>query len=463
MPSLNDRIRARTPDPLEVLIVRWSEEDINETNQTPHKREKSGKAENPLKSSVLEVTFVKTDAAMPGRLFEILLATAAILFFNWMQHFPPLVQSNFSFATTDVLVEYWRNGIGLGTHLMPYVQFRFAYPAIIGFLVYLTSGLARMFSSDPFVAVDYYVCFMDLILAAFTLGTVYYVYRICGVVRRETSRIWKAFLVSPTFLLYPLFNWDMIAVFFTVLAVWYMLQGRMRYAAVSLGFGIATKIYPAMLLPVLMAEEKTWKARLTALALAALIFGTLNTPLLILNSSLWWRSSTFQVSSWGLEATWLMLFFNRFDKTAYVVGFAVMLYLVYKGLVETSRKKYPNVSDRIFQRSILMSLAWLLGSFIVPPQMALMLLPFYVLVPQVPLVLIYLEGIFNILIIPLYQYTVISLHMDARTAASPAQWSAATRQAIWLLIFIHLIYRKQTTALANRLLKALSKSNLRLQ
>jgi hypothetical protein len=66
-----------------------------------------------------------------------------------------------------------------------------------------------------------------------------------------------------------------------------------------------------------------------------------------------------------------------------------------------------------------------------------------------------LEEIFNILIIPLYQYTVISLHIDARTAASPAQWSAAIRQAIWLVIFIYLIYPKQTTTFANRFLKAL--------
>ena len=397
---------------------------------------------------------MKTNPVASRRLVEILLASGAILFLNWMQHFPPLIQSNISYATTDVLIEYWRHGVGLGTHLIPYAQFPFAYPVIIGFLVYATSGLARMISSDPFVAVDYYVVFMDIILAAFTLGTVYYVYRICDVVGKDVSRIWKAFLVTPTFLLYPLFNWDMIAIFFTVLAIWYTIHHHTRYAALSLGLGIATKLYPGMILPVIMAEEKTWRERLIVFGISALVFGLLDAPLLILNFSGWTHGWAAQVN-WGVEASWLIFFFNRSDRTAYLVGFGVMLYLVYKGLIETRGRKYRQASDRIFERSILMNLAWLLGSYLVPPQMALMLLPFYVLVPQIPLALIYLEGIFNILIIPLYAYTVISLHMDARTAGSPAEWSAAIRQLIWLIIFIYIIYPKQTTNIACRFLNAL--------
>jgi hypothetical protein len=387
---------------------------------------------------------------------EILLASAVILFFNWMQHFPPLVQSTFDYSTTDVLIVFWRSGVQAG--LIPYVQFTFgSYPVIIGFLVYLTSALARMISSDPFVAVDYYVTFMGIIVSAFTLGTVYYVFKICEVVKKGTSRIWKAFLIAPTFLLYPLFNWDMIAIFFTVLGIWYTMNHRPRYAAVSLGLGIATKLYPAMILPVVMAEEKTWRARLEVFGLAALVYGVLNTPLWIVNFSGWSHSSMANISG-GLEATWLMLFFNRFDKTAYLVGFGVMLYLVYKGLIETKRKRYDQATDRIFERALLMNLAWLIGAYIVPPQMGLMVLPFYVLVPQVPLALIYLEGVFNILIIPLYQYTVISLHMDARTAASPAQWAAAIRQAIWFIIFIYIIYPKQITAFATRFRRVLGQS-----
>jgi len=396
------------------------------------------------------------------RFVEILLITSAILFFNWMQHFPPLVQSTFAYANTDVLIEYWRQGIGQGAHLIPYVQFPFEYPAVVGFFVYLTSGLARTItcgssscssnSSDFFVALDYYVFFMDIVLAAFTIGTVYYVYKICDAVRKDTARIWKAFLVAPTFLLYPFFNWDMIAIFFTVLAVWYTIHKKSHYAAASLGLGIATKLYPAIILPVVMAEEKSWKARLKVFCIAALVFGLLNAPLMALNFSGWLRTWTFDVN-WGLEATWLIFFFNHHDKTAYFVGLGIMLCLIYVGLKVTKERRYRQASDRIFERATLMNLAWLLGSYLVPPQMALILLPFYALMPQIPLALIYLEGIFNILIIPLWNYAVISLHMDPSIATSPAQWSAAARQAIWLTIYIYLIYPKQTTAFLRRLRK----------
>jgi hypothetical protein len=312
-----------------------------------------------------------------------------------------------------------------------------------------------MITPLQFVAVLYYVVFMDFFLAAFTLGAVYYVYKICDAARKDMSRIWKAFLITPTFLLYPFFNWDMIAIFFTVVAIWYTMHQKTRYAAVSLGLGMATKLYPAMILPVVMAEEKTWKARLTVFCISALVFGLLNAPLMILNFSGWWQGWTHSVN-WGLEATWLSFFFNHYDKTAYLVGFGIMLYLVYKGLIETKRKRYDKASDRIFERGILMNLAWLLGSYLVPPQMALILLPFYAFVPQIPLALIYLEGIFNILIIPLYNYGAIALHLDVDSLwspASPALWFAATRQLVWLFFFIYLLYPKQTTAFANRLLK----------
>jgi uncharacterized membrane protein len=304
-----------------------------------------------------------------------------------------------------------------------------------------------MITSAPFVAVDYYVVFMDLVLAAFTFGTVYYVCRICDVVGKETSRIWKAFLVAPTFLLYPFFNWDMIAIFFTVLGIWYTIQHRTRYAALSLGLGVATKLYPAMILPVVMAEEKTWKARLIIVGISALVFGLINAPFMILNFS-GWMSWAFHLGSGGIEGSWLYFFFNINDKTAYLVGLGIMLYLVYNGLIQTKRKQYRQASDRIFERSLLMNLAWLLGSWVVPPQMALIALPFYVLVPQIPLALIYLEEIFNILIIPLYTYTGLHLATISGTVASSAAWSAAIRQVIWLVFFIYLTYPQQTTAFA---------------
>ena len=367
-------------------------------------------------------------------LAEILLVSAVILAFGFWEHFPMIVPNHY----TDIASIFWREGIGKGRLGIPYYDYVFEYPVIVGFFTYLCSYFGRSMSGDFGISMAFYSFGMYLVLIAFALGTVVVVYKLCELVGADKKRMFLYFLVTPAFIMFTIYNWDIFAVFFSALSIYFYLRGQKHYSAISLGFGIASKIYPAVLGPIYLLEEKTWKARLVFFALAAGVFALLNAPFVILKYDVWfgtWRHHM----TWGIENSWLIYLFDQMDPNAHYASLLVLLYLIYKGIAGTIKKNYDSQSSRILERSFLMSLAWLISSYVCPPQMALMILPFLVLMPLAPLWLFYLAEVFNALIIVLWFTPQLNLG-NPLVASSPVQAFSAMRQLIWLLFFLMVLY-----------------------
>lgn len=367
-------------------------------------------------------------------LAEILLVSAVILAFGFWEHFPMIVPNHY----TDIASIFWREGIGKGRLGIPYYDYVFEYPVIVGFFTYLCSYFGRSMSGDFGISMAFYSFGMYLVLIAFALGTVVVVYKLCELVGADKKRMFLYFIVTPAFIMFTIYNWDIFAVFFSALSIYFYLRGQKHYSAISLGFGIASKIYPAVLGPIYLLEEKTWKARLVFFALAAGVFALLNAPFVILKYDVWfgtWRHHM----TWGIENSWLIYLFDQMDPNAHYASLLVLLYLIYKGIAGTIKKNYDSQSSRILERSFLMSLAWLISSYVCPPQMALMILPFLVLMPLAPLWLFYLAEVFNALIIVLWFTPQLNLG-NPLVASSPVQAFSAMRQLIWLLFFLMVLY-----------------------
>jgi uncharacterized membrane protein len=208
---------------------------------------------------------------------------------------------------------------------------------------------------------------------------------------------------------------------------------------------MSTKIYPIVMLPVFLFEEKSWKDKALFILTSLIPILLLNAPFMILNFETWSKTWTF-LAGWGIEDSWLIYFFNQMDPIAHYVGFAVMLYLIYKSLAETSKKSYETNAHRIVERSLIMSIAWLIGSYIVTPQMALMLLPFYVLIPKIPLGLAYLGDVLNALII-VFWFSLMQNNINPLAPTSITQIVATIRQIVWLIILLYLLYPERLSRL----------------
>jgi uncharacterized membrane protein len=369
----------------------------------------------------------------PKELATILMATTVIFAFNVWQHSPAIVPNHY----TDIVSIYYRNGIGNGPLGIPYVDYVFEYPTLVGAIVYVAALIARSTTSDLVTSLVLYKLIVDLFLYAFTLVTVISLYKLTVRYGIESKRIWQVFLVMPSFLMFVDYNFDIIAIAFALLAMYLFIRDRPSMSAVLLGLGVCAKLYPGILLPAFLAGLPSWRSRGRYVAIAVAVVAAANLPFMATNFHTWLGTWSF-LAAWGIENSWLIFLFGQMDPLAHYVGFAVLLYIVYKVMQETH---HWNVSsnEKLLTRSFLLSLGWLLGSYIVTPQMALILLPFYVLIPAVPLLAAYASDTLNALIM-VFWFGEMGAGSNPLAPDNPVQWIALTRQLIWLGLLIQRLY-----------------------
>ncbi|HET7311204.1 MAG TPA: glycosyltransferase 87 family protein [Mycobacteriales bacterium] len=163
---------------------------------------------------------------------------------------------------TDVFALYYSEGLvgdGHSRIAVPYLDHPVEYPPIIGGLMWVAAEVANVVHPhDPRTAakgvpVDHRsLVFFDvtaLLLTAFALLATWAVARLAG---RE--RIWDAamFALAPGLFLHAFTNWDLAAVAFAMAGLWAWSRRSPVVAGALLGLGIATKLYPLLLLLALL-------------------------------------------------------------------------------------------------------------------------------------------------------------------------------------------------------------------
>jgi len=353
--------------------------------------------------------------------------------FNVWEHSPAVVPNHY----TDIVSIYYRNGIGNGALGIPYVDYVFEYPALVGIVVYVAAFIARSSTPDFSASLIEYKLIVDVVLYAFTLITVISLYRLTEQYRLEPKRMWQAFLVMPSLLMFVDYNFDMIAIALAVVALYLFIRGRHSASAISLGLGVCAKLYPGILVPAFLAALPSWRSRGKYALTATAAVAALNLPFMLMNFQTWSGTWSF-LAEWGIENSWLIFVFGQMDPVAHYVGLAVLLYIMYKVMVETHNRGISS-EERLLTRCFLLSLGWLLGSYIVTPQMALILLPFYVLIPSVPLLAAYAADTLNALIM-VFWFAEMGAGRNPTAMDNPIQWIALARQIIWLGLLVQGLY-----------------------
>lgn len=168
-------------------------------------------------------------------------------------------------------VPFW-TGRGVAAGELPYFQARMEYPVLTGALIWVEGAIARGLFGGGADALSFLsvVALVNALLAGLVLWLMWR----AGM---DRIRLW-GWAVAPPLILYVGHNWDMLAV---TLAVWAMLlarEGRLVRAAAASGLGLAAKLFPALLLPLiglqaLFRREADWRTRLidaTLLSLGAI-------------------------------------------------------------------------------------------------------------------------------------------------------------------------------------------------
>lgn len=185
---------------------------------------------------------------------------------------------------------------GIGPVAPPYLDRMLEYPVGAGILLYLASVI------DP-------TPLGVLTVTALAAGIACVVTTV-ALERRCGARAWRWALATPL-LLFAFQNWDVFAVAATLGAVLAFERRRDALAGGLFGLGAAVKLFPAVVVPPLVAlrwaqGDRRGAIRLAASAAAAL--AVINLPFAVLNEKGWSWTFTFQgarEATWGSAWFWL--------------------------------------------------------------------------------------------------------------------------------------------------------------
>jgi len=181
---------------------------------------------------------------------------------NWYHFFDPM-----------------RNGF------MPYVAFQAGYP-VLGFIPY---GLLAL-SCPSLLVYGYVMRYVNLALLSISLLVIYKVVEIHRG-RRDALFTLLAVTLSVSIIAANPYSNDVIALFFSSLALFFLMKKSSALCGFSTGLAVLAKLYPVILLPLSLAFFKEWKERLSLLISLVLTVLLVDLPFLVLNPYMW--SETF--------------------------------------------------------------------------------------------------------------------------------------------------------------------------
>ncbi len=184
---------------------------------------------------------------------------------------------------TDVGPLYF--GRGLSDGLVPYLEAPIEYPVLTGLQMGLAAAVANLSGfAEPVLA------FLGVVgvLNALAALAVLWVLHAEGVPEDRQLR-WA---LAPPVLLTLFANWDVVAVLALVVAVAAHRRQRHVVAGVAAGVGAAAKLFPALVVPVVVVDlvlRRRWRDAAVHVGAAAGVWVVLNAPVAIVAFDGWAR------------------------------------------------------------------------------------------------------------------------------------------------------------------------------
>ncbi|MFB0514584.1 MAG: ArnT family glycosyltransferase, partial [Candidatus Bathyarchaeia archaeon] len=185
---------------------------------------------------------------------------------------------------------------------LPYIDFHVGYPPI-GFLTFLPLVFLSNFNLTIFSAL------MRTINAFFLIMAVLLIYLIVYKVRNKRDAIISALIVMVSFstISYNRHSNDSIALFFALLAVYFMLDRKICSAGLAIGLGAMVKIIPGLLVIPAFKRFKGTRERVLLLGSAYMVILLLNLPFVIINPFMWLGTYLYNGARGPWETIWALI------------------------------------------------------------------------------------------------------------------------------------------------------------
>lgn len=276
--------------------------------------------------------------------------------------------------------ELFRNR-GLGNGAFPFVTAGsyFEYPVLMGFIAGATALLVPGSGTGAGRVLAYFDVNATLVVAVWIVV-------VLVTARTAGRRPWDAAMVAlaPGIILAGFINWDMWAVGFLALGMYFFSRNHLVLAGICIGLGTATKLYPLLILgAILVLALRTGRIRafLTTAGAAAAAWLAVNLPALLADPAGWKYFYQFTESRpAGYSSPWFAynLVAGRLGwkplEAAVINSLAMDLFLaacVLIALLALAAPRRPRLAQLVF----LIVAAFILTNKVYSPQFVIWLIP----------------------------------------------------------------------------------------
>jgi len=269
---------------------------------------------------------------------------------------------------------------------LPYIDKDVEYPVITGLFIHLT-GLGKT-KENYFLLSSFFLVLFGLL----TLITLYKLVLEKGI---DKKRLIIFFAAAPSILFFMIYNWDLIAIFFTVLSLYFFRQKKDVSAAIFLSLGFNAKLFPILLLPIMLLKRDSiikWVKIIFSFFITSII---VNIYFIIKNFDGWLFFYTFNsLREPNPDSMWGIIYRFSGIEIKLIGLISLVLFLIfYLFIIFYYRKK------NIYYLGAASILLFLIFNKVFSPQYILWLLPFFILIPKLNKISFYSLEISNLIVL----------------------------------------------------------------
>jgi hypothetical protein len=259
--------------------------------------------------------------------------------------------------------------------MIPYVHSFIEYPVIVSMFMYSMGRLGSLFPGD--LLRDYYLL-TSLVLLAPALLSLREIMKIIELRGAQRVRLFWYFVVTPSFIFMMLLNWYIIGVYFMLVGLRrYLAGGSKLWSGILFGISAASNFITAAPALGLLFATKTKKELVVFTAAAGGTYLLINAPFMLLNPGMWYQSFHY-VYTWNIEDSWMgALLSDPYSPYRHIIPLLVFPVII-AGLFWMRYRK--TTTDPLVFAFVAM-FGYVFSTYIDPPQLNLVLLPFFVLLP----------------------------------------------------------------------------------
>lgn len=278
---------------------------------------------------------------------------------------------------------------------IPYLKTPVEYPLITGFFVYAMWHFGKNILG--------YSLLTGIFLSLCSVITAIALYGLCDIFEIRKQKTYLFFIFAPSLMLFSIYNWDIIAVMFTVLALYSFSKSQFLLSGVFLSLGFNAKLFPVILLPLMMLKTD-FKNSVKMAAMFLIVSLALNGYFIVNSFEVWKATYTFHAAREpNMDSTWALTHLGVDIVNILSAALFLLAYLI----LAFNHKKYDLVTI-----SFMSILLFLVFNKVFSPQFILWLLPFFVLSQAISKKEFYLLEFLNIAVFFSTAYWLLASRLD---------------------------------------------------